>query len=124
MRTDLGLRGSISVMDVSDDKIDVDSFNLSEVLHVGKRIAAVVIAVKKDRMTLDLSIKVRSPHSPCPNPSPSPSCFLSSPSPSSPFLLSSPAAFPSAGGRVVVAAEALLGLLRALLVGERARTRP
>ena len=121
MRTDLGLRGSISVMDVSDDKIDVDSFNLSEVLHVGKRIAAVVIAVKKDRMTLDLSIKVRSPHSPCPNPSPSPSCFLSSPSP---FLLSSPAAFPSAGGRVVVAAEALLGLLRALLVGECARTRP
>lgn len=61
MRTDLGLRGSISVMDVSDSHIDPDSFNLSEVLHLGKRIAAVVIAVKKDRMTLDLSIKVSSP---------------------------------------------------------------
>lgn len=61
VRTDLGLRGSISVMDVSDNHIDPDSFNLSEVLHLGKRIAAVVIAVKKDRMTLDLSIKVRSP---------------------------------------------------------------
>ena len=76
MRTDVGLRGSISgrvrsniqistvyfgilVFDVSDDKVDLDSFNLSEVLQVGMRIDAVVIAVKKDRLQLELSIKVR-----------------------------------------------------------------
>eukprot|EP01034_Spumella_vulgaris_P023707 gene23707-29953_t len=57
VKTDSGLRGFISLYDVSDDHIDVESANLADYVQSGMRILAVVISVKKDKLFVDLSIK-------------------------------------------------------------------
>jgi transcription elongation factor SPT6 len=57
VKTDSGLRGFISLYDVSDEHIDVESANLSDFVHSGMRILAVVIGIKKDKLFVDLSIK-------------------------------------------------------------------
>jgi len=57
VHTGTGMRGIILGYDVVDDDINIDNLNMSDYLHVGKVIRAVVIGIKKDKMQLDLSIK-------------------------------------------------------------------
>ncbi len=61
VQTDAGLRGYIGMYDVEDtpeyQRFDVEKMNLADHMQVGQHIEAVVVAVKKDRLQLDLSIK-------------------------------------------------------------------
>lgn len=61
VQTDAGLRGYISMFDVVDtpqyERLDFEKMNLADHLQRGQHIEAVVVAVKKDRLQLDLSVK-------------------------------------------------------------------
>ena len=57
VRTDSGLRGSISLFEIFDDKFNEDTENITDHLQVGMHTTAVVVAVDKGRITVDLSIK-------------------------------------------------------------------
>lgn len=57
VKTDLGLRGSISAYEVMDDRMDEDRFNMMDYIQPGSSIVAVVINVNKLKCLLDLSIK-------------------------------------------------------------------
>jgi transcription elongation factor SPT6 len=61
VQTEAGLRGFVSMFDAvdrpSDRPFSWETFNLTELLFVGKHIEAVVVGVKKDKLSLDLSIK-------------------------------------------------------------------
>lgn len=57
VKTDVGLRGSISAYEVIDDRMDEDTFNLSDYIQPGSSLVACVINVNKAKCLLDLSIK-------------------------------------------------------------------
>lgn len=57
VQTDRGLRGQISVYEMTDDNIDTERFNMKDSLHVGMTLVAVVIGVQKERVQLELSLK-------------------------------------------------------------------
>jgi transcription elongation factor SPT6 len=56
-RTDDGLKGSISIYDLVDDRIDDDKVNISDYLSLGQHVYAVVVGVNKFRFTVELSIR-------------------------------------------------------------------
>jgi transcription elongation factor SPT6 len=55
--TDTGMRGFISMFEVSDDRIDENRFNMKEALPEGSKVMAVVLSVNTDRQIVDLSIR-------------------------------------------------------------------
>ena len=57
VRTDSGLRGSISLFEIFDDKVNEDTDNITDYLQVGMHTTAVVVGVDKGRISVDLSIK-------------------------------------------------------------------
>lgn len=58
VRTDSGMRGMISVLDIIDGVIDdPDQIDIRDHLVIGMHIPAVVVSVKKDKLQVDLSIK-------------------------------------------------------------------
>ena len=54
---DSGMKGYISMFEVSDDRLDENRFNMREVLPEGSKVMAVIISVNIERQLVDLSIK-------------------------------------------------------------------
>jgi translation initiation factor 2 alpha subunit (eIF-2alpha) len=57
VRTDSGVKGSISVYDMVDERIDEDKINVTDFLQMGMNVFAVVVGVNKQKFSVDLSIK-------------------------------------------------------------------
>eukprot|EP01038_Epipyxis_sp_PR26KG_P004105 gene4105-5855_t len=57
VKTDGGLTGFISMYDVVDERVDADSFDMTQHLREGMRVQAVVISIKKDKLQVDLSVR-------------------------------------------------------------------
>ena len=57
VKTDCGMKGIISMYELSDNHIDENTFSIQDYLQVGQRIIAVVVGVDKERQSLDMSIK-------------------------------------------------------------------
>ena len=54
---DSGMKGYISMFEVSDDRLDENRFNMREALPEGSKVMAVIISVNIERQLVDLSIK-------------------------------------------------------------------
>ena len=57
VKTDCGLKGKISMYEVTDERMDGMNFNMQDYVQVGQKLISVVIGVDKYRQSLDLSIK-------------------------------------------------------------------
>lgn len=57
VKTDCGLRGKISMHEVTDERVDENNFDMHNFVQAGQRLLAVVVGVDKFRQNLDLSIK-------------------------------------------------------------------
>ena len=54
---DSGMKGYISMFEVSDDRLDENRFNMREALPEGSKVMAVIMSVNIERQLVDLSIK-------------------------------------------------------------------
>jgi transcription elongation factor SPT6 len=51
------LRAVINATDITDQRVELESFNMSDYIRVGSHIVAVVVGVSKDKLQVDLSVK-------------------------------------------------------------------